>query len=168
MLHPDDAAGYLDMINHALDEHDAFHQRVRVRTREGESRWFAAYALALHDAGGRFQGLVGISIDVEEAVEAEDALKLADRRKDARLATLAHELRTPLAPISDALQRMRHAKGRRHADRMLPMLERQVRHMVGLVDDMTEATRIGGGIQAMSEEPGEGSEVAVRLPLKDR
>lgn len=70
VLHPDDAAGYLDALARALDTQGAFQQRVRVRTRDGRHRWFASYALPWHAVDGRFQGLVGISIDVEEAAEA--------------------------------------------------------------------------------------------------
>ena len=145
VLHPDDAAAYLGVLACALDTQDAFQQRVRVRTRDGRHRWFASYALPWHSADGEFQGLVGISIDVEEAVEAEDALKTADRRKDEFLATLAHELRTPLAPISDALQSLRYPQGQRRADRLLATVERQVRHMVRLIDELMEATRISRG-----------------------
>ena len=145
VLHPDDAPGYLDAMTRALETQDAFRQRVRVRTRDGGYRWFASYALPWHAADGRFQGMVGMSIDVEEAVEAEDALKTADRRKDEFLATLAHELRNPLAPISNALQFLRYPEGKRRADRLLAMVERQVRHMVRLIDDLMEVTRISRG-----------------------
>jgi two-component system CheB/CheR fusion protein len=73
ILHPHDAAGYLAVLARALDGQDAFQQRVRVRTRDGGYRWFASYALPWHTADGQFQGMVGISIDVEEAVEPVDA-----------------------------------------------------------------------------------------------
>jgi two-component system CheB/CheR fusion protein len=89
--------------------------------------------------------MVGMSIDVNEAVQAEEALKTADRRKDEFLATLAHELRNPLAPISNALQFLRHPGGKRRADRLLAMVERQVRQMVRLVDDLMEVSRISRG-----------------------
>ncbi|WP_306660264.1 histidine kinase dimerization/phospho-acceptor domain-containing protein, partial [Ursidibacter maritimus] len=79
-----------------------------VSSDRGEQTWITA--------DGQFQGLVGISIDVEEAVEAEEALKTADHRKDEFLATLAHELRNPLAPISNALQFLRYPEGKRRAD----------------------------------------------------
>ncbi|WP_374047056.1 PAS domain-containing protein [Massilia sp. YIM B02443] len=153
VLHPDDAAGYLSVLAHALNTQDAFQQRVRVRTQDERYRWFASYALPWHAADGRFQGLVGMSIDVEEAVEAEDALKTADRRKDEFLATLAHELRNPLAPISNALQSLRYPEGKRRADRLLAMVERQVRHMVRLVDDLMEVTRISRGKVDLQRAP---------------
>ena len=153
VLHPDDAAGYLSVLARALDTQDALQQRVRVRTQDNRYRWFASYALPWHAADGQFQGLVGISIDVEEAVEAEEALKTADHRKDEFLATLAHELRNPLAPISNALQFLRYPEGKRRADRLLAMVERQVRHMVRLVDDLMEITRISRGKVDLQRAP---------------
>src|SRR5690606_15758455 len=70
----------------------------------------------------------------------------ADRRKDEFLATLAHELRNPLAPIRNAVQIMRLAKGLPpEAAQLSEMMERQVRQMVRLVDDLLEMSRITRG-----------------------
>ncbi|SDC72264.1 PAS domain S-box-containing protein [Massilia sp. PDC64] len=80
-----------------------------------------------------------------ERVRAEQALKEADRRKDEFLATLAHELRNPLAPISNAIQLMRRADNRDAADRLTGIVERQVRQIVKLVDDLMEIARISRG-----------------------
>jgi CheY-like chemotaxis protein/two-component sensor histidine kinase len=78
-------------------------------------------------------------------VQAEEALREADRRKDEFLATLAHELRNPLAPISNAVQLMRRPDGRRQSDRVVEMVGRQVRQIVTLVDDLMEVSRITRG-----------------------
>ncbi|MFC5478636.1 CheR family methyltransferase [Massilia suwonensis] len=145
IVHPDDAPAYLDAVGRALIGEAGLQHRVRLRTAGGGYRWFVSHALPWYAADGQFQGLVGMSIDVEEAVQAEDALKAADRRKDEFLATLAHELRNPLAPISNALQFLRYPEGKRSADRLLAMVERQVRHMVRLIDDLMEVTRISRG-----------------------
>ncbi|OWK35303.1 Chemotaxis protein methyltransferase CheR [Fimbriiglobus ruber] len=73
----------------------------------------------------------------------EEALKEADRRKDEFLATLAHELRNPLAPMRNALQVMQLAGGDGAAvGRAREMMERQMRHMVRLVDDLLDVSRI--------------------------
>ena len=83
--------------------------------------------------------------DYLERTRAEQALREADRRKDEFLATLAHELRNPLAPVRTGIQLLRmrgtDADGRRITD----MMERQVDHMVRLVDDLLEASRITSG-----------------------
>jgi len=78
--------------------------------------------------------------------EVEDALREADQRKDEFLATLAHELRNPLAPIRNALHALRVAGASgATADRLHAMMERQVNHMVRLVDDLLEVSRITRG-----------------------
>jgi PAS domain S-box-containing protein len=78
--------------------------------------------------------------------ESREALKQADRRKDEFLATLAHELRTPLAPIHNALEILR-LSGREGAvaRSVYEMMGRQVNHMVRLVDDLMEVSRITRG-----------------------
>lgn len=69
-----------------------------------------------------------------------------DRRKDEFLATLAHELRNPLAPIRNSLHVLRMSGGSGLAsERVLEMMERQVGHMVRLVDDLLEVSRITRG-----------------------
>jgi PAS domain S-box-containing protein len=77
--------------------------------------------------------------------ESREALKEADRRKDEFLATLAHELRTPLAPIHNALEILRLSGGERGASTVYEMMGRQVSHMVRLVDDLMEVSRITRG-----------------------
>jgi PAS domain S-box-containing protein len=78
--------------------------------------------------------------------ESRQALREADRRKDEFLATLAHELRTPLAPIHNALQILRLAGHDAAVARSVhDMMDRQVNHMVRLVDDLMEVSRITRG-----------------------
>jgi PAS domain S-box-containing protein len=81
-------------------------------------------------------------------------LREADRRKDEFLAVLAHELRNPLAPISNSLHILRmtskHDPG---VDRVGEMMERQVNHMVRLVDDLLEVSRITRGNIELRKEP---------------
>jgi PAS domain S-box-containing protein len=81
-----------------------------------------------------------------ERRRAEEALREADRRKDEFLATLAHELRNPLAPMRNALQVMQLAGGDVSAVAAArEMMERQMRHMVRLVDDLLDVSRITRG-----------------------
>ena len=78
-----------------------------------------------------------------EQRRAESALKEADRRKDEFLATLAHELRNPLAPIRNALHLLRGSGVATAA--VQDMAERQVAHLVRLVDDLIDVSRISRG-----------------------
>lgn len=83
----------------------------------------------------------------------EDALREAHRRKDEFLATLSHELRNPLAPISNGLQVLRTTVGdQADAARTCDMIERQVRHLVTLVDDLLDLSRITRGKVALRKE----------------
>jgi signal transduction histidine kinase len=90
----------------------------------------------------------------EELARANAALLEADRRKDEFLATLAHELRNPLAPIRNALEILRLANDtgdtvRRQRER----LERQVAQLVRLVDDLLDVSRITTGKLRLTVEP---------------
>jgi signal transduction histidine kinase len=90
----------------------------------------------------------------EELAEANEALKDADRRKDEFLATLAHELRNPLAPIRNALEIMRVADGNVDAmDQARDIIERQVGQMVRLINDLLDVSRITRGKLVLSSEP---------------
>jgi signal transduction histidine kinase len=89
-----------------------------------------------------------------ERERTAETLKLADRRKDEFLAILAHELRNPLAPIRNSLQILRlTASSDPAAVRVCQIMERQVNHMVRLVDDLMEVSRITRGqIELRKEE----------------
>ncbi|GAB3439838.1 ATP-binding protein [Massilia solisilvae] len=77
---------------------------------------------------------------------AEEALRIADKRKDEFLATLAHELRNPLAPIRTGLDILRIRSGDAQAtQRATDIMERQLRQMVRLVDDLLDVSRINTG-----------------------
>jgi signal transduction histidine kinase/ActR/RegA family two-component response regulator len=93
----------------------------------------------------------GVTVHAREIRQrrAEDALRVADRRKDEFLATLAHELRNPLAPIRNALRLLRA----RPDAPVLDMLDRQVGHMVRLVDELVEVSRISRGDIQLRKEP---------------
>ncbi len=104
----------------------------------------------IRDAEGRVIGASKIARDITERKRAEaalreavEALKEADRRKDEFLALLAHELRNPLAPLRNGLQVMRLAAGDADAvARSRDMMDRQLAHMVRLIDDLLDVSRI--------------------------
>jgi signal transduction histidine kinase len=82
---------------------------------------------------------------LEEARQAAEALREADRRKDEFLATLAHELRNPLAPLRNGLQILNLAQTGESAARTRAMMERQLGHLVRLVDDLLDISRVTSG-----------------------
>ena len=99
------------------------------------------------------QAIQVVSRDITERKQIEKTLQDADRRKDEFLATLAHELRNPLAPIRNGLHVLRcFGTERLDAEKLLPMMERQVEHLVRLVDDLIEISRISKGKIELKKE----------------
>jgi PAS domain S-box-containing protein len=98
------------------------------------------------DARGRFIGTSAVLRDIGERRRAEEALRQADRRKDEFLATLAHELRNPLAPIRNAVEILR-IRGSVDPDvtRARAVIDRQVHQMARLIDDLLDVSRISHG-----------------------
>jgi two-component system, sensor histidine kinase len=87
-----------------------------------------------------------LQAETDERRAAETALREADRRKDEFLATLAHELRNPLAPMVNAVAILRRAgTDPQVTQRALSMMERQLAQMVRLVDDLLDVARITTG-----------------------
>src|SRR6185436_1754451 len=87
----------------------------------------------LYDAHGEVCGCVSVCVDLTEHKHVQDVLRESDRRKDEFLATLAHELRNPLAPIRNALEVLRIAGGDpRQSARAHAIMERQLQQLVRL------------------------------------
>jgi PAS domain S-box-containing protein len=96
--------------------------------------------------GDRVIGAVLIFRDISERRSSERALLDADRRKDEFLATLAHELRNPLAPIRNAMRIISaHADADANMGKAKEVVERQLKHMVRLIDDLMDVSRITRG-----------------------
>jgi signal transduction histidine kinase/CheY-like chemotaxis protein len=113
---------------------------------DGRVRHIYGNAVPLRNPDGNVRGCVAAFADVTALKQAEGALKEADRRKDEFLATLAHELRNPLAPIRNAVELLRRAGA--NADLIGQsgrILERQVAQMARLVDDLLDISRITRG-----------------------
>jgi len=97
----------------------------------------------IFNAAGEVEAIAGTTRDVTDRKEAEEALRDADRKKDDFIALLAHELRNPLAPIRNGLQVMRLAEGNpTMVAEARAMMDRQLSHMVRLIDDLLDVSRI--------------------------
>ncbi len=93
-------------------------------------------------ADGEVEAVAGTTRDVTDRKESELALAESDRKKDEFIALLAHELRNPLAPIRNGLQVVRQASDRAVRERAQQMMARQLAHMVRLIDDLLDVSRI--------------------------
>jgi PAS domain S-box-containing protein len=127
-------------------------------------RWYDVYATRVGSSDSRKVALLFADISARKRAEAElrrlaADLTDADRRKTEFLATLAHELRNPLAPLRSGLQVLRLSAADPAATaRVLEVMERQLGHMVELVDDLLDVARITRGQVGLKQ---------ARIDLKD-
>ena len=115
-------------------------------------RWFNVFAFRVNSA--RRNQVAVLFSDITDRIDADNALRTANRRKDEFLATLAHELRNPLAPLRNGLQITRRSA--RTDKTLLPvvdMMDRQLTHLVRLVDDLLDVGRISSGKLELRREP---------------
>lgn len=125
----------------------------------GELCHFESRLIPERSSDGNIESVLSITIDITERELADiarraaaDALVEQDRRKDIFLATLAHELRNPLAPIGNALQIMNLSSDMAQQQHARGVIERQLRQLVHLVDDLLDVSRISHGKVALRKE----------------
>jgi PAS domain S-box-containing protein len=124
-----------------------------LRGGDGEIRTIQGVEAVRPNPGGKAEWVVGTNLDISDRKRVEEELRRlaaeqseADRRKDEFLATLAHELRNPLAPIRYGLQIMRLSNNEGESvEQARTMMERQIGQMVHLVDDLLDVSRISQG-----------------------
>jgi PAS domain S-box-containing protein len=151
MLHDDDRDVTARAVERAVAERSQYDVTYRVRRPTGDEVWVSAKGRAHYDAAGTAISMYGVVQDVTEGKRLQQELERraaelaeADRKKDDFIALLAHELRNPLAPVRTALQVMRLAAGDAVAiERARAIMDRQLGHMVRLIDDLLDASRIG-------------------------
>jgi PAS domain S-box-containing protein len=120
--------------------------------RQGRPIWVTTRGAAVRDADGKVLGLRGTLQDITDRKQIEQALREADARKDEFLATLAHELRNPLAPLRNGLAILgRSGTDSTAAVRARQLMERQLTHLVRLVDDLLDVSRVSQGKVTMKK-----------------
>jgi PAS domain S-box-containing protein len=143
ITHPDDRACDRAMFETALAAREPYVIEKRYVRPDGSPVWVRNSVSEVRAGDGPPRHMLAVSIDITDRKRAEEALKEADRRKDEFLALLAHELRNPLAPIRNGLQVMRLAGDNADAvAKARAMMDRQLAHMVRLIDDLLDVSRI--------------------------
>jgi PAS domain S-box-containing protein len=142
-VHADDRDAYVAAYQDSLRKRAPFSATFRFRRHDGEYRWMQSVGVARFSAAGELLGYTGCTYDIHDARMAAEALRDLDRRKDEFLATLAHELRNPLAPLVNMLEIMKRADGSPELlAHIRSVMARQLTSLVRLVDDLLDLSRI--------------------------
>jgi len=167
VLHPDDSERTIARWQECVRTGGAWDIEHRFRGVDGQWHHVLARGVPVLDAEGRVSCWAGINLDIDRLKQMETTLKTEARRKDDFLALLGHELRNPLAPIRNAVYLLRNGgQNPELLDSACAIVERQVTHLVRLVDDLLDLSRITQGKVQLKKEAFELTE-AVRGILAD-
>jgi signal transduction histidine kinase/CheY-like chemotaxis protein len=148
LCHPDDAQAlimhYMETMQHGGDFHSVF--RI-LRIYDRAPRVVEMHGRFRSEPDGSIRSFIGTLTDITRRTVAEESLRETNRRKDAFLATLAHELRNPLAPIRNAAQILRQVRTDMppEVEWARVTVERQCAHLTRLIDDLMDVSRISSG-----------------------
>jgi PAS domain S-box-containing protein len=146
VIHPDDRERTRACWEAACADRADYDLEYRIRRHDGEYHWFKTRGVPIRDERGEITYWFGTCTDIEDVKRLEAALLETDRRKNEFLATLAHELRNPLAPVRHAVELLRHYGGdAERVEQTRGMMDRQLSHMVRLVDELLDMSRISRG-----------------------
>jgi PAS domain S-box-containing protein len=152
-IHPDDRVGLAARWAAARREETVLDAQIRMRDRNGKYHWFLTRAVPMRNSNNDPLRWYGTSTNIDEQVQARDALADAHRRKDEFLVALSHELRGPLAPIRNAVQLLRSPAVDANKQRWASeVIERQVQNMALLLDELLDVSRITRGTIVLHKE----------------
>lgn len=141
--HPEDLETLSNIWRRAVANGEGFGLEARARRHDGQYRWFSFRTVPVKDENGVVTRWVGTATDIHARKMAEEELHLADKRKDVFLATLAHELRNPMAPILSSIELLRTSPSESEVSAVaIETLQRQLAQMTRLVDDLMDVGRI--------------------------
>jgi signal transduction histidine kinase/CheY-like chemotaxis protein len=138
----------------AIADGTPFACEFRVTGPDGKMRWLANRGEVERSPSGVALRLVGVTVDITESKRAQKLLEDEARSKDQFLAVLAHELRNPLAPIRNATQTLQRVMNENpRAAKMTEVIDRQSAHLVRIVDDLLDVSRVTQGRLVLQKEP---------------
>ncbi|MFO7772311.1 MAG: hybrid sensor histidine kinase/response regulator [Roseovarius gahaiensis] len=156
-VHPDDQRAVCAQIREVIETRSLFEMEHRIWRSDGSLGWVLSRAVPVMNAKGEIQEWFGAATDITSRRKAEEkaqqaaSLQLeearsADARKSQLIATLAHDLRTPLVAILGALDLLRYEEGEAAAQKhVLDRIERDGHGMLQLIDDVLDLARLGAG-----------------------
>jgi PAS domain S-box-containing protein len=150
----------LDQIRRELLERCQWQGELKQRHKDGHELIIAAHWILYFGDDSADGGVAEVLNDITMLREAEAKIRESEQRKDLFVATLAHELRNPLAPLRSGLDCLRLSHRNSQQDNpILDIMGRQLEHMVRLVDDLLDVSRINTGKVKLRLEPVELSEI---------
>jgi PAS domain S-box-containing protein len=146
-LHPEDFGPQQAAFADAFEKRVPFVLEYRLRRNDGQYRWFLDNGAPRFDGDGHFAGYIGACVDITERKEAAATIGNFEQRKSTFLASLAHELRNPLAPIRSSIELLQRmpANADPRAARAQDIIERQCARLAEIVDDLLDLSRIDSG-----------------------
>jgi signal transduction histidine kinase/CheY-like chemotaxis protein len=159
-LHPEDREPARQAIEASIHQRIPYDMIYRtVNPRSGEQKWIRALGGVVYGSDGAARQFDGVTVDVtaqkqdqQRLAELNEQLTEQDRRKDEFLATLAHELRNPLAPVRSGLEALQRGGTAEQMARTRGMMERQLGHLVRMVDDLLDVSRITLGKSTLKKQ----------------
>ena len=154
LVHPDDrAATRASLERHLGGLAPIYESEHRLKAKDGSWVWVLDRGRVVErDSAGKPLRAIGIHANVTTQRAIREQLREADRRKDEFLATLAHELRNPLAPIRTGLEILKRDPSSESAAHSREIMERQLAHMVRLIDDLLDVSRVTRGQLILKRE----------------
>lgn len=165
-VHPEDKGRCETAIDRSLRTGANYECEYRTVRPDGEMVWITELGRVLHDADGRVEKLVGVSRDVSAQRRAErererllvseraarDEAERQSRMKDEFLATLSHELRTPMNAILGWLSMLANGEGVRNPEHALGVIQRNAHVQAKLIEDLLEMNRLVSGTTRLERE----------------
>ncbi|MFU8817043.1 MAG: ATP-binding protein [Pseudomonadales bacterium] len=160
ITHPDDlAADWAQARRLLAGEIDDYTMEKRYLRPDGSVVWVNLSGALIRDADGAPARFISVIEDRTAHKQAErerealvERLAESDRRKDAFLAALAHELRNPLAPVRNGLEILKLTAADERSQRITSMMDRQMTHLIRLVDDLLDFSRISRGVVKLRKQ----------------
>ncbi|MBV8613276.1 MAG: response regulator, partial [Acetobacteraceae bacterium] len=169
VIHPEDRAAAVETWENALASGSRLDHEVRMRRHDGEWRVMRGLALPILDGQGRVREWIGVHTDVTEArrfqaelAAARDAAEEANRAKSTFIANMSHELRTPLSAVigyTEMLEEELEDLGQPYLMEDLAKITANARHLLSLINDVLDISKIEAGRMTVAAEPFEVGEM---------
>ena len=162
-IDPQDRPYVTDLLTKAVEQQTLFDAEFRFIREDGVERWMSGHGRVIEQQQGRSVRMSGVMFDIKDRKVAQESLRHANRQKDEFLAMLAHELRNPLSTVRNGLAilsltnesdaaTVQTGTASPVAASTVAMMNRQVDHLVRMVDDLLDVSRISQGKIELKQE----------------